>query len=112
MIDALSPIPGLITDSVVTEVEVFGTRGCLNGLRLLQLAALGYTVRPLSGTFVLSLPETRSVFCKSSASATGDDDSCHGCSMLKNDPLVQNIVTKEIVRVEKAAMMWHKKDFA
>ena len=108
MIDNMGPHKGIYTSTFVREVEEFGGNHCYNGLRLSQLAALGYDFYSLFGAFVVSTPQSRAA-----ATVLSNDDAigaarCDGCIMLQGQlELVQeHILVDERIRVAKAATLW------
>ena len=108
MIDNMGPHEGIYTSAFVREVDEFGGNHCYNGLRLAQLAALGYDFYSLFGAFVASTPMSRAA-----TMAPTDDDTvgatrCGGCVMLQGslDKIQESILVDEITRVAKAAMLW------
>lgn len=108
MIDNLGPHQGIYTSTFVREVEEFAGNHCYNGLRLAQLAALGYEFYSLFGAFVVSTPRSRSA-----TTAPSNDNSigarrCDGCIMLQGqlENVQEHILVDERTRVAKAAMLW------
>jgi hypothetical protein len=111
--DNFGPYDGIRTDEVAREVEELGGRRCYNGLRLAQFAALGYQLDVLAGAYAVSTPESR----RAASSAGVDENSmtgssrCDGCFMFaeQHEEILEDIITDEIRRVGKAAVLWAEK---
>jgi len=108
MTDNIGPSDWMRTDEVIREVEELGGRRCYNGLRLAQMATLGYRFNVLAGAFALSTHSTRGAF------TTGIDDNlpgtsrCEGCFMFgeEYEDILEDIILKEIRRPGKAAVLY------
>ena len=116
--DNLGPRQGMYTSELVREVEEFGGKQCYNGLRLAQLATLGYTIDVLVGAFAASTGETRDLAFAGMPKMIHDDKSglqqqlghsrCDGCFFFdeKHEDILEDIVKDERMRPAKAAILW------
>lgn len=108
--DNIGPRNGMKASEMAKEVEEFGGIRCYNGLRLAQLATLGYNVGVLAGAFALSTPSTRS-FAFADTSHEGNPlgtSRCDGCFMFdeKHEDILEKIANDERKRPAKAALLW------
>ena len=109
--DNLGPHEGIRTNEIAREVEAFGGLRCWNGIRLRQLAILGYSLDALAGAFALSSEFSRKA--AASGQLDGDDaannDRCDVCSMFRKEEvqdIPSNIAKLEIKRAAKTAILW------
>lgn len=108
MIDSAGPRRGMTTSELVLEVEEFGGKLCYNGMRLAQLATLGYHINMLSGAFAMSTRGSR----RSASGVVKEDElgssRCDGCFMFYDDheDILEAIVHDERQRPAKAALVW------
>ena len=108
MIDSVGPKKGMRTSELTREVEEFGGKRCYNGLRLAQLAALGYNFNVLSGAFAISTRASRKAACGHVDEETTGASRCDGCFMFddKHESIVTAIMADERLRPAKAAILW------
>ncbi len=110
MTDNVGPRNGMKASDIGREVEEFGGTRCYNGLRLAQLATLGYNVGVLAGAFALSTPTTRRAAAPKSSSEANPlgASRCDGCFMFdeKHEVILENIANDERKRPAKAALLW------
>jgi len=109
LIDNLGPRTGIRTSDFVREVDELGGKQCYNGMRLAQLATLGYIVDILAGAFALSTPATRSqAFAGTIADSAQGSSRCDGCFFFdeEHEDILEDIVFDERKRPAKAALLW------
>ena len=108
MIDNLGPQLEMRTDEMVREVEELGGRRCYNGLKLSQLAALGYHFDVLGGAFAVSTTETRRATYLGTDENLQGSSRCDGCFMFadEHEDILEDIVKDEIRRPSKSAVLW------
>lgn len=109
MVDNLGPRNGMITSELVREVEEFGGKQCYNGLRLAQLATLGYTVNVMAGAYAASSAETRAKALAGQAEKGASGTSrCDGCFLfdVEHEDILEDISKDERKRPAKAALLW------
>ena len=115
--DNLGPRRGMRTSELVREVEEFGGKQCYNGLRLAQLATLGYQVDVLVGAFAASTGSTRELAFAGLPNAKESihnekpvlgHSRCDGCFFFdeKHEDILEDIVKDERIRPAKAALLW------
>lgn len=99
LIDNLGPHDGILTNDIAREVESFIGQSCYNGLRLQQLALLGFSYEILAGAFVFS-SETTPYY--------SSNKDCRRCHISGDDDrrVLDNIAFAEIKRVAKTAILW------
>lgn len=109
MTDNTGHVNGMLTSELVREVEEFGGKQCYNGLRLAQLATLGYNVNIMAGAFALSTPATRSY----AFAGIGSDESlgssrCDGCFLFdeEHEDILEDISRDERKRPAKVTLLW------
>lgn len=104
--DNLGPHEGIRTSEIAREAEIFVGVRCFNGMRLKQLAILGYNFEVLAGAFAASSEVSR----KAAQSGVVDGSNrCQVCSSFsegQQDSILLPIATTEIKRVAKTAIMW------
>ena len=113
--DNRGPSSGMLTSEIAREVEEFGGKQCYNGLRLAQLATLGYNIDVAAGAFALSTPTTRnSAFAGVTSEGSLGTSRCDGCFMFfdeKHEDILEDIARDERKRPAKAAVLWdHSED--
>jgi hypothetical protein len=116
LIDNLGPRNGMITSELARESEEFGGKQCYNGLRLAQLASMGYQVNVLAGAFAASTGSTRQLaFASITNGNSGDNKNgllgssrCDGCFFFdeKHEDILEAIARNERQRPAKAALLW------
>jgi len=107
--DSIGPAKGMRTSELAREIEEFGGKRCYNGLRLAQLAVLGYNFNVLSGAFAISTTASREVAVghvleEDAAGASR----CDGCFMFDetHESIITAIGIDERIRPAKAAILW------
>lgn len=61
MTDNMGPRNDMLTGELAREVEECGDKQCYNGLRLAQLATLGYNINIMGGAFAASTEKSRNI---------------------------------------------------
>jgi hypothetical protein len=111
--DHLGPRNGMLTSELAREVEEFGGKQCYNGLRLSQLATLGYTVDILAGAFAASTAGTRKAAVAGISTSSGvlGESRCDGCFLFdeEHEDILEEISKDERQRPAKAAILWDHK---
>jgi hypothetical protein len=108
LVDNLGPYAGILTSTMVREVEEFGGKQCFNGFRLSQLATLGYDLYVLAGAFAASTKLSRSIALRFMNQDILGSSRCDGCIMFEeeHDEILVDILRDERIRVGKAAVVW------
>lgn len=108
MTDSIGPDKGMRTSELAREIEEFGGKRCYNGLRLAQLAALGYNFNVLSGAFAISTSSSREATSGHADEEASGASRCDACFMFddESEGIVTAIETDERVRPAKAALLW------
>ena len=117
LLDALGPVGGVLTSDVVPASEELAGSRCYNGLRLSQLALLGYGIGTVPGAFVASTKATRKDICgknAAAAAATADDREpmvgtrCSACIMYDDEDVLKDLAMDERARAADAAVFWRQ----
>jgi hypothetical protein len=105
--DNLGPRIGLRTDELVREAEQLGGRRCYNGLRMAQMAAIGYEFDVLEGAFALSTDQSRSSMRWGHDETLVGASRCDGCFMFpeEHEEILESIIEDEIARAGKIAVL-------
>ena len=108
MIDSLGPDERIRTSELAREIEEFAGKRCYNGLRLAQLAVLGYNFNVLPEAFAISTNASRKAASKIVDVETHGASRCDGCFMFddKHAIIVTTIEKDERIRPAKAAILW------
>ena len=109
--DNMGPRDGMLLSELAREVEEFGGKQCYNGLRLAQLATLGYNVNILGGAFAASSAGTRTVaYAGISVNVTAGASRCDGCFLfdVEHEDILEDIANDERRRPAKAALLWDR----
>jgi hypothetical protein len=108
MTDSLGPDERTRTSELVREIEEFAGKRCYNGMRLAQLAVLGYNFNVLPEAFAISTNASRKAASKIVDVETHGASRCHGCFMFdeKHSIIVTTIEKDERIRPAKTAILW------
>jgi hypothetical protein len=109
MTDSIGPHKGMRTSELAREVEEFAGKKCYNGLRLAQLAALGYSMHVMTGAFAILTSSSRhEASGRIVENATGSSR-CDYCFMSDHthESILHYITTDERVRPAKALILWN-----
>jgi hypothetical protein len=108
MTDSLGPDERTRTSELVREIEEFAGKRCYNGLRLAQLAVLGYNFNILPEAFAISTNASRKAASKIVDVETHGASRCDGCFMFdeKHSIIVTTIEKDERIRLAKTAILW------
>jgi hypothetical protein len=106
LIDNLGPHDGIRTNEIVREIEALGGPRCYKGLRLVQLAILGYTFDVLGGAFAVSTSASRKAVRRETSEKLVER--CSGCTVAypNNQNVLQNVAKNELKRLAKTAILW------
>ena len=109
LVDNMGPTNGMLTSELARETDEFGGKQCYNGLRLSQLATLGYSINVLSGAFAASSANTRKRAYAGIVKASPPGASrCDGCFFFdeEHEDILEDISKDERERPAKAALLW------
>jgi hypothetical protein len=108
MTDSLGPDERTRTSELVREIEEFAGKRCYNGLRLAQLAVLGYNFNVLPEAFAISTNASRKAASKIVDVETHGASRCDGCFMFDemHSIIVTTIEKDERIRPAKTAILW------
>jgi len=111
--DSKGPLDGMRTSDIAREVEEFGGRRCHNGLRIAQLAAMGYRFNVLAGAFAASTETSRKAASWGNDGTLAGTSRCSGCFLFsdEHEEILEDIAHDEIVRPAKAAVLWTEKAY-
>jgi hypothetical protein len=109
MTDSIGPHKGMRTSEMAREVEEFGGTKCYNGLRLAQLAALGYSMHVMTGAFAISTSSSRHESSGHVVENSTGSSRCDSCFMFdhEHESILRYITTDERVRPAKASILWN-----
>lgn len=108
LMDNKGPHLGTRTNELVAEVEELGGRRCYNGLRLAQMAALGYNFDVLGGAFAVSTEASRRAPMLGLDETQPGTTRCDGCFMFGegHEEILEDIIRDEIHRAAKTSVLW------
>jgi hypothetical protein len=109
MTDSIGPHKGMRTSELAREVEEFAGKKCYNGLRLAQLAALGYSMHVMTGAFAISTSSSRHESSGRVVENATGSSRCDSCFMFDHahESILHYITTDERVRPAKASILWN-----
>ena len=108
MTDSIGPDKAMRTSELAREIEEFGGKRCYNGLRLAQLALLGYNFNVLSAAFAISTSASREAASGHVDEQASGASRCDRCFMFdeKHERIVVDIESGERMRPAMAAILW------
>lgn len=99
------------TSELAREVEEFGGKKCYNGLRLAQLAALGYNMDGMTGVLAISTSSSRQASSGHVVEDVPGSSRCDSCFMFddEHESVLRAIINDERARPAKASTLWDER---